>query len=105
MPSAVVPRRSPHGWGSGCTSCGGRVSRAGGQGIRALTAGEERVSTLAAQGYSNKQIAELLVVTLRTVETHLTGAYRKLGITGRPHLAAAMAEAARFRRGSDPADS
>ncbi|WP_406221829.1 AAA family ATPase [Streptomyces decoyicus] len=84
---------------------GGRVSRAGGQGIRALTAGEERVSTLAAQGYSNKQIAELLVVTLRTVETHLTGAYRKLGITGRPHLAAAMAEAARFRRGSGPADS
>ncbi|KOG49194.1 helix-turn-helix transcriptional regulator [Streptomyces decoyicus] len=84
---------------------GGRVSRSGGQGIRALTAGEERVSTLAAQGYSNKQIAELLVVTLRTVETHLTGAYRKLGITGRPHLAAAMAEAARFRRGSDPADS
>ncbi|BCK66716.1 LuxR family transcriptional regulator [Streptomyces libani subsp. rufus] len=84
---------------------GGRVARSGSQGIRGLTAGEERVGTLAAQGYSNKQIAELLVVSLRTVETHLTGAYRKLGITGRPHLAAAMAEAGSSRGRSEPADS
>ncbi|MGW3008293.1 response regulator transcription factor [Streptomyces sp. NPDC001219] len=77
------------------------MARTGTQTLRGLTAGEERVSTLAAQGYSNKQIAELLVVSLRTVETHLTGAYRKLGISGRPHLAAAMAEAGGFRRGSD----
>lgn len=84
---------------------GGRVARSGSQGIRGLTAGEERVCTLAAQGYSNKQIAELLVVSLRTVETHLTGAYRKLGITGRPQLAAAMATTDRCRGGSDPADS
>ncbi|MFC5250670.1 helix-turn-helix transcriptional regulator [Streptomyces nigrescens] len=84
---------------------GGRVARSGSQGIRGLTAGEERVCTLAAQGYSNKQIAELLVVSLRTVETHLTGAYRKLGITGRPQLAAAMATTDRCRGGSEPADS
>lgn len=84
---------------------GGRVARSGSQGIRGLTAGEERVCALAAQGYSNKQIAELLVVSLRTVETHLTGAYRKLGITGRPHLAAAMATTDRCRGGSEPADS
>lgn len=85
---------------------GGRAGRAaGGAGAGALTAGEERVGTLAAQGYSNKQIAELLVVSLRTVETHLTGAYRKLGIAGRPHLAAAMAAADRSRRGSGTADS
>ncbi|MFG2828252.1 AAA family ATPase [Streptomyces sp. NPDC048434] len=83
---------------------GGRVGRSSGPGVGALTAGEERVGTLAAQGYSNKQIAELLVVSLRTVETHLTGAYRKLGITGRPHLAAALAQADRVRRGSGPAD-
>lgn len=67
---------------------GGRAARPGGS---LLTPGEERVSTLAVQGYSNKQIAELLVVSLRTVETHLTGAYRKLGIAGRHHLAAALA--------------
>ncbi|MFJ4529249.1 MULTISPECIES: helix-turn-helix transcriptional regulator [Streptomyces] len=84
---------------------GGRVARSGSQGIRGLTAGEERVCTLAAQGFSNKQIAELLVVSLRTVETHLTGAYRKLGITGRPQLAAAMATTDRCRGGSEPADS
>ncbi|WP_241721193.1 ATP-binding protein [Streptomyces lydicus] len=82
---------------------GGRVGRAGGAGAGTLTAGEERVGTLAAQGYSNKQIAELLVVSLRTVETHLTGAYRKLGIAGRPYLAAAMAAADRSRRGSGTA--
>ncbi|WP_433856031.1 ATP-binding protein [Streptomyces kronopolitis] len=67
---------------------GGRAARPGGS---LLTPGEERVSTLAVQGHSNKQIAELLVVSLRTVETHLTGAYRKLGIAGRHHLAAALA--------------
>ncbi|MEW1748425.1 ATP-binding protein [Streptomyces angustmyceticus] len=84
---------------------GGRVGRAGTAGPGALTAGEERVCTLAAQGYSNKQIAELLVVTLRTVETHLTGAYRKLGIAGRPYLAAAMAAAERSRGGSGTAEA
>jgi DNA-binding CsgD family transcriptional regulator len=74
---------------------GGRVARPG---ANLLTPGEERVSTLAVQGYSNKQIAELLVVSLRTVETHLTGSYRKLGIAGRHHLAAAMAGAHRSSR-------
>ncbi|WP_328730983.1 AAA family ATPase [Streptomyces caniferus] len=84
---------------------GGRVGRAGAAGTGVLTAGEERVCTLAAQGYSNKQIAELLVVTLRTVETHLTGAYRKLRIAGRPYLAAAMAAADTSRGGSGAAES
>ncbi|MEU9118787.1 AAA family ATPase [Streptomyces sp. NPDC048506] len=64
--------------------------RAGRDGSGLLTPGEERVSTLAAQGHSNKEIAERLFVSLRTVETHLTGAYRKLGIAGRAQLAAAM---------------
>jgi DNA-binding NarL/FixJ family response regulator len=82
---------------------GGRVGGTAESGIRALTAGEERVGTLAAQGHSNRQIAELLVVSLRTVETHLTGAYRKLGIPGRSHLAAAMVDAAGTRNGRDPA--
>ncbi|MFG2533008.1 AAA family ATPase [Streptomyces sp. NPDC048516] len=55
-----------------------------------LTVSEERVTTLAAQGYSNKQIAQSLFVSLRTVETHLTRAYRKLQIAGRPQLVAAL---------------
>ncbi|UKY47848.1 helix-turn-helix transcriptional regulator [Streptomyces inhibens] len=65
--------------------------RAGKNGSGLLTPGEERVSALAAQGCSNKEIAERLFVSLRTVETHLTGAYRKLGISGRDQLAAAVA--------------
>jgi DNA-binding CsgD family transcriptional regulator len=74
---------------------GGRVGRSARYGSGALAAGEERVSALAAQGLSNKEIAELLVVSLRTVEAHLTNAYRKLGIAGRSHLAAAMGNSPR----------
>ncbi|NUK10215.1 AAA family ATPase [Streptomyces lunaelactis] len=70
---------------------GGRVGSRGAYGC-SLTAGEERVTALAAQGYSNKQIAERLFVSLRTVETHLTGAYRKLRITGRSELVAVLGD-------------
>ncbi|HEV2776817.1 MAG TPA: helix-turn-helix transcriptional regulator [Solirubrobacteraceae bacterium] len=40
---------------------------------------------------SNKQIAQALFVTLRTVEMHLSNAYRKLEITSREQLPAALA--------------
>ena len=39
----------------------------------------------------NRQIAQALFVTQRTVENHLTSAYAKLGITARPELAAVLA--------------
>lgn len=65
--------------------------RAGKNSSGLLTPGEERVSALAVQGYGNKEIAERLFVSLRTVEAHLTGAYRKLGISRRHQLAAAVA--------------
>jgi DNA-binding CsgD family transcriptional regulator len=51
-----------------------------------LTAAERRVATLAAGGASNDQIARALFVSRRTVETHLTHAYRKLGISSRVEL-------------------
>ena len=60
-------------------------------GREALTAAELRVATLAAQGASNAEIAQKLVVTRRTVETHLTSAYRKLDIKRRDELLAALA--------------
>ncbi len=56
-------------------------------GFGALTAGERRVVTLAAAGRSNKEIAQDLFVTVKTVETHLAHAYQKLQITSRRALA------------------
>ncbi|MDQ2631568.1 MAG: helix-turn-helix transcriptional regulator [Actinomycetota bacterium] len=42
------------------------------------------------EGQTNKQIAQALFVTLRTVEMHLSNSYRKLGIENRSQLAAAL---------------
>ena len=52
------------------------------------------MAELAAEGLSNPEIAQALFVTRKTVETHLGHVYRKLGITGRARLAAALAGAA-----------
>lgn len=56
-------------------------------GIDALTPAERRVAEFAAAGRSNREIAELLFVTRKTVEVHLGSVYRKLGISGRGDLA------------------
>ncbi|GAA3851027.1 hypothetical protein GCM10023084_01560 [Streptomyces lacrimifluminis] len=58
-----------------------------------LTASERRIAELAAEGRTNTEIAELLHVARRTVETHLTSAYRKLGIRRRGELTAALGRA------------
>ncbi|WP_432590095.1 AAA family ATPase [Streptomyces sp. HD1123-B1] len=51
-----------------------------------LTEAERRTATLAGHGRGNREIAELLSVTTRTVELRLSGAYRKLRIRGRAEL-------------------
>ena len=56
----------------------------------ALTASERRIAQLAAAGRSNKAIAQELFVTVKTVELHLSNSYRKLDITSRNELAAAL---------------
>ena len=67
-------------------AAGARPRRAALTGPDALTAGERRVAALAADGLSNRQIAEHLFVTQATVETHLRHAFRKLDITSRAEL-------------------
>jgi DNA-binding CsgD family transcriptional regulator len=59
-------------------------------GLDALTASERRVAQLAADGMSNREIAQTLFVTIKTVEVHLSHAYRKLQITSRAQLGKAL---------------
>ncbi|MFI6498967.1 LuxR C-terminal-related transcriptional regulator [Nonomuraea typhae] len=61
-----------------------------GLGGQRLTHAEHRVATAAADGLTNREIAERIFVTRRTVELHLTSVYRKLGIRGRPELLDAL---------------
>ncbi len=73
------------------SASGGRPPRSSGTaGVAALTAAELRTAVLAAEGRTNKELAQALQVGLRTVEVHLTHAYRKLGIEGREQLGAAL---------------
>ncbi|MGV9736237.1 ATP-binding protein [Rhodococcus aetherivorans] len=69
---------------------GARPRRRAGTGVDALTASERRVAELAATGISNKEIAQALFVTLRTVELHLSNSYSKLEIHSRQELARAL---------------
>jgi DNA-binding CsgD family transcriptional regulator len=69
------------------TAAGGRMSAVSASPKDALTTGERRVAVLAAQGLTNREIAERLYVTVRTVESHLSNAYRKLGAQTRTELA------------------
>ena len=62
-------------------------------GVDALTASESRVARMAADGRTNKQIAEELFVTVRTVETHLRHSFQKLEISSRKELAEALSVA------------
>ena len=61
-------------------------------GIDELTASERRVAEMAAEGLPNKQIAQALFVTVKTVEVHLSRAYSKLGIRSRRELSAALGQ-------------
>lgn len=53
-----------------------------------LSRAERRVAVLAVEGLTNPQIAAALGRSVGVVETHLTNAYRKLGVRGRAELAA-----------------
>ena len=69
---------------------GGRPRHAVVSGVAALTAGERRVAEHAARGLTNREIAQALFVTARTVEGHLTNVFRKLDVGSREALAGAL---------------
>ena len=72
-------------------AAGGRPRRPVLSGLDSLTPSERRVAQLAAAGLPNRDIAQHLFITARTVEGHLTHAYQKLAITSREQLPAAIA--------------
>jgi len=72
-------------------AAGGRPRRLVLSGLDSLTPSERRAAQLAAAGLANREIAQNLFITARTVEGHLTHAYQKLAITSREQLPAALA--------------
>ena len=72
---------------------GARPRRVAASGRESLTPSELRVAELAAQGNSNRDIAQRLFVTQKTVEAHLGRTFRKLRIESRAQLAGALGSA------------
>ena len=75
----------------GLAALGDRPPRIAEAGADELTASERRVARLAAGGRTNREIAQELFVTPKTVENHLRHAYAKLGVGGRRELAGVLA--------------
>jgi DNA-binding CsgD family transcriptional regulator len=73
---------------------GARPRRASRHGPGALTPAELRTAEMAAAGMSNRDVAQALFVSTKTVETQLSQAYAKLGIASRAELAQALTGAA-----------
>ena len=76
-PTGCTPRRARAELGR----IGGRTREEG------LTAAERRVAALVAEGRTNKEVAAALFCGERTVETHLSHVYAKLGMRSRAQLA------------------
>ena len=70
---------------------GMRPRRAAYEGVAALTPRQRQICELAAAGKGNKAISRELFLSIKTVETHLAAAYRKLGVSTRSSLRAALA--------------
>jgi DNA-binding CsgD family transcriptional regulator/tetratricopeptide (TPR) repeat protein len=83
-------------------AAGARPRRLALQGSDALTPAERRVAELAAAGKNNAGIAEVLFISDKTVEGHLSRCYQKLGIRSRSHLRAILSPAPELAAGESP---
>ena len=72
-------------------AAGARPRRRPRTGVMALTASERQTAELAAAGRTTRQIAATLFLSPKTVEGHLTSAFRKLGISSRAELGSRLA--------------
>jgi DNA-binding CsgD family transcriptional regulator len=82
------------------TATGAKPRRVMLSGVESLTPSELRVARLAASGMGNREIAQDLFVSVKTVETHLGSAYRKLDISSRTELPEALEPQGPKRTGS-----
>jgi DNA-binding CsgD family transcriptional regulator len=72
-------------------AAGGRPRTTALSGVESLTPSELRIAKLASEGHTNRDIAQELFVTPKTVERHLGHAYRKLGLRSRHELGSVLA--------------
>jgi DNA-binding CsgD family transcriptional regulator len=85
--SVVLTRQS----NAELVAAGGRPRRSARRGVLGLTPTERRVAILGAESLTNREIAEAFVISEKTVETHMTSAFRKLGIRTRAELSGVLA--------------
>jgi DNA-binding NarL/FixJ family response regulator len=71
---------------------GRRVRRPAARSEDGLTAREREIAGLVAAGRTNREVAEQLVLSERTVEAHLRNVYAKLGVRSRVELARALGD-------------
>lgn len=83
--------------GCGAAALGGQIGAALGDVTSSaplgFTPAEREVAELATSGMTNRQIAERLYLSQKTVEAHLSRAYRKVGVRSRTQLAVHLAGA------------
>ncbi len=67
-----------------------------------LTDRESEIIQLIAKGHSNRKVADILVVSKRTIDFHLAHAYRKLGVFNRVQAVLAASRLGLLPRGTAP---